>query len=357
MDINFLYLNQLQTFLKTCYMKKIYFVLFLSFMVSTLHAQFVMQNNSHILRSGDEHYFNICNNTEEGPSGPAQIWDFSELETQSQLTSSMYQPDKTPNTFDIPEANAVLEEFDTQFFFRTSPNMIEQYGTVSKNNTISKYNKPFVKMIFPFSYGDVYSGDFSGTVEGNNNYQANFTGTYTLKADAYGTLILPNKTYHHVLRIKTYKEQCFNNSECNCGTISYKWYAKNIRYPVLTIIKTNSSSGERVIRTAYYSKIKEPKAEEENNPLWDESIQAKFYPNPFDNEFNIDYQLAVDSDITIEVYDNSGRKVHTISRNNQKAGYYNEIIKKDDIGEQLGMYHIRIIAGDSHISKTVVKSE
>ncbi|MFP4024548.1 MAG: T9SS type A sorting domain-containing protein [Thiohalospira sp.] len=338
-------------------MKKLYLFLILAATFLTAKSQFVLQNNSHVLRSGDEHYFNLCNTAGEGPSGPAQIWDFSKLETQSQLTSYMYHPDETNHAFDIPDANAVLEEFETKFFFRTSPNMIEQYGTISKNNTISRYDKPFVKMIFPFSYGDIYVGDFSGNVEGKNNYTATFTGSYTLEADAYGTLILPNKTYHNVVRIKTIKEQCFNNNACNCGTISYKWYAKNIRYPLLTIIKTFSNSGERVIQTAYYSKIKESKAEITNEPLWENIIKANIYPNPFENEFTIDYLLSEDSDITIEIYDQSGRKLYAVNKKNQKAGFYNEIIKNDDIGEQLGMYHIRIVAGDTHISKTVVRSE
>jgi len=338
-------------------MKKLYVFLILFFGFFTVKGQFVLQNQTHVMRSDDEHFFNICNTTDEGPSGSAQVWDFSMLETKSQLTSYMYPSEKTAHNIDIPEADAVLEEFETQFYFRTSSHMIEQYGTVSKNNTITRYDKPFVKMIFPFGYGDIYSGDFSGTVEGNNNYRAIFTGSYTLEADAYGTLILPNKTYHNVVRIKTYKEQCYNNSSCNCGTISYKWYAKNIRYPLLTIIKTHSPSGERVIKTAYYSKTKERKTGENNDPLWDEMIQAKIYPNPFDNEFKIDYQLAENSDVTIEIYDNSGRVVHTIHKKSQKAGYYNEIIKNDDIGEQLGMYHIRIVAGESQISKTIVRGK
>src|SRR6056297_369863 len=338
-------------------MKKLYLVSIFFICFYTGKSQFVMQNSTHVLQTGDEHYFNICNTADEGPSGPAQVWDFSKLETQSQLTSYMYQPDETSFSSDIDEANAVLEEYDTKFYFRTSPHIIEQYGTVSKSNTIIRYDKPFVKMIFPFSYGDSYTGDFSGTVEGNNNYSATFTGSYTLEADAYGTLVLPNKTYHNVLRIKTNKEQCYNNSSCNCGTVSYKWYAKNIRYPLLTIIKTHSSSGERVIKTAYYSKTKERKTGENNDPLWDEMIQAKIYPNPFDNEFKIDYQLAENSDVTIEIYDNSGRVVHTIHKKSQKAGYYNEIIKNDDIGEQLGIYHIRIVAGESQISKTIVRGK
>ncbi|MCK7537571.1 MAG: hypothetical protein MZV63_44760 [Marinilabiliales bacterium] len=73
----------------------------------------------------------------------------------------MYDVAKTDNGLDIPEANTVLEEFGVKFFFKSNGNIMEQYGTVTAN-TITKYDKPFVKMVFPFDYGDVYSGDFSG---------------------------------------------------------------------------------------------------------------------------------------------------------------------------------------------------
>jgi hypothetical protein len=240
--------------------------------------------------------------------------------------------------------------------------MIEQYGTVSKNNTLTIYSKPFIKMVFPFNYGDKYSGDFAGTVYGKNNYEANFTGTYELKADAFGTLILPeNIIYSNVFRIRTTREQCYSsNSSCNCATISYKWYTKDVRYPLLTIIQTKTSKGVKTIRTAYYAKAENNSEIEiinDSKKLVADNLEAKIYPNPFMDHFKIDYNLTKDSDVKIEIYDNSGRKVNSVQKLNQKAGYYTETILSDDIGNQLGMFHIRIVAGDDMVSKTVIRGE
>lgn len=333
------------------------FILILGFLSQ---AQFLMNSSSHMLRAGDEHYFNITNNADPGAKGASITWDFSMLQNQTTLTSYMYSAYNTANSVDIPEANTVLEEFDVKFYFRASDEIIEQYGTVSQNNTITKYDKPFVKMVFPFNYGDTYSGDFSGTVEGANNYKTNFTGTYFLEADAYGTLILPgNIHYKNVFRIKTIKEECFNNnSTCNCSTISYKWYSENLRYPLLTIIQNQSSNGTKTIRTAYYSKA-ENKSDDlnQNMKFFSENIEAQIYPNPFKDEFNLDYTITKDNDVQIEIYDNTGKKVESIQKLNQKAGSYTETINSDNIGNQLGMFHIRIIAGDYFISKTIVKGE
>lgn len=343
-------------------MKKLFVTaILISFLISA-HAQFLMNSNTHILRVGDEHYFNIANNVGPGSYGPNITWDFSALQDKSTLTSYMYSAYTTANTTDIPEANAVLEEFETKFYFKTSDNIIEQYGTVTKNNTLTIYSKPFVKMVFPFHYGETYSGDFAGTVYGNNNYEAKFTGNYELKADAFGTLILPgNITYSNVFRIRTTREQCYSsNSSCNCATISYKWYTKDIRYPLLTIIQTKTSKGVKTIRTAYYARAKNQSKVEiknESKKLIADNLEAKIYPNPFMESFKIDYTLTRDSDLKIEIYDNSGRKVNSVQKNNQKAGYYTETIHSDDIGNQLGMFHIRIVAGDDIVSKTIIRGE
>lgn len=338
-------------------MRKLYFVLCLSLFAFTVQAQFLMKSNTHLLRTGDEHHFIIANNANPGLDGAGIVWDFSNLEKRSTLTSHMYSAYTTEKAQEIPEANSVLEEFDNKFYFKVSDGMIEQYGTVTKN-TITKYDEPFVKMVFPFNYGDQYSGSYSGVVEGQNNYQAVFTGTYTLDADAFGTLKLPgNIVYHDVIRIKTEKQQCYNNQQCNCIVISYKWYSQDVRYPLLTIIQSKTSQGIKTTRTAYYANATNKSVDNNNKPLISENIQATVYPNPFKSEFKIDYTITDDSDVMIEIYDNSGKRLSSISKRNQKAGVYTETINSSQLGEQLGMYHIRIIAGDESVSETVVRTE
>jgi len=341
-------------------MKKLYLTSFVILCLAlTTQAQFLMKSNNHVLRAGDEHYFNITNNSAPGAEGSNITWDFRDLENKSTLTSYMYSAYTTDNSADIPEANTVLEEFETKFYFKASDGIIEQYGTVTKNNTLTIYDKPFVKMVFPFNFGDTYSGDFSGTVYGKNNYEASFTGSYLLEADAYGTLILPgNVKYKNVFRIKTEKELCYNNnSTCNCVTISYKWYSEGVRYPLLTIIQNKTSKGIKTLRTAYYSKAENKNQNYRSKKLISENIEAKIYPNPFMEEFKLDYNITKNSNVRIEIYDNSGRLVTTIHKPNQLAGYYTETITSNEIGKQQGMYHIRIISANEVLSKTVIRGE
>ena len=70
------------------------------------------------------------------------------------------------------------------------------------------------------------------------------------------------------------------------------------------------------------------------------------YPNPFNPETWIPYQLATDSDITIRIYDASGRIVRTLFIGHQAAGYYLSRGEaaywdgKNELGEQVasGIY-------------------
>ena len=70
------------------------------------------------------------------------------------------------------------------------------------------------------------------------------------------------------------------------------------------------------------------------------------YPNPFNPETWIPYQLATDSDITIRIYDASGHIVRTLVTGHQAAGYYLNRSEaaywdgKNELGEQMasGVY-------------------
>jgi hypothetical protein len=48
----------------------------------------------------------------------------------------MYSAYTETNSFDIPEANTILEEFETKFYFRASNDKIEQFGSVSNSSRI-----------------------------------------------------------------------------------------------------------------------------------------------------------------------------------------------------------------------------
>ncbi|NQT25298.1 T9SS type A sorting domain-containing protein [candidate division KSB1 bacterium] len=81
------------------------------------------------------------------------------------------------------------------------------------------------------------------------------------------------------------------------------------------------------------------------------------FPNPFNPQTKISYQLAESGRVEIVVYDMLGRKVSTLLNMEQGAGSYNIYWHgKDDFGQQAstGTYILRLIAGEVVQSQKVL---
>ena len=78
------------------------------------------------------------------------------------------------------------------------------------------------------------------------------------------------------------------------------------------------------------------------------------YPNPFNPETWIPYQLAVDSEVTVSIYATDGNVVRTLALGHQAAGVYKSRSRaaywngKNDLGERVGsgVYFYTLTAGD-----------
>jgi hypothetical protein len=78
------------------------------------------------------------------------------------------------------------------------------------------------------------------------------------------------------------------------------------------------------------------------------------YPNPFNPETWIPYQLANDADVTLTVYDTKGTPVRQFDLGYQPAGFYTARTKaaywdgRNEIGESVasGVYFYQLQAGD-----------
>jgi plastocyanin len=68
------------------------------------------------------------------------------------------------------------------------------------------------------------------------------------------------------------------------------------------------------------------------------------YPNPFNAQTTIKYDLLVDSEITLSVYDLVGRKIETLVAGEQTAGHHE--ISWDASAFPSGVYFYQIQAGD-----------
>jgi hypothetical protein len=83
--------------------------------------------------------------------------------------------------------------------------------------------------------------------------------------------------------------------------------------------------------------------QEEENSL----RKINIYPNPFNNNFNINYMLEQEAEnVRIEVYDLLGRNIFTKAIANTASGTINI-----DLAECLGVYVLRIFADEKQVHK------
>jgi hypothetical protein len=338
-------------------MKKIFTIaiLLIGFVLNDW-GQTVLRYETHAIKLGDDHHFRLANKVDEGPAGPNQVWDFSGLKAEGDLTSHMLDALQTPKGNLIPEATSVIKEGENNFYFRVSKNVIEEYGLVSCN-AVYRYDKPLIKIKFPFNYGNQCQGEFHGTDVNNLSVQLN--GVYKIEADAYGTLILPgNITINNVLRLKSTRTDITGNS--SNYTVTYRWYSSNVRYPLLTIIKYENGSKSNTAVTAYYADAgniskSSQNTTEENELLTDENIKLSVFPNPYSEKVNINYYLYKQNDVKIAIIDNMGKTVCTLVNQNQTEGQYTKTFAGRDYGLKYGIYFVRVIVGGKVITKKIIQ--
>ncbi|NQV15371.1 T9SS type A sorting domain-containing protein, partial [bacterium] len=76
----------------------------------------------------------------------------------------------------------------------------------------------------------------------------------------------------------------------------------------------------------------------------------KNYPNPFNPSTTIKYELPEHSEVTLNIYDITGRNIKTLVQKSQPAGHYQAHWNGfDKSGRQVasGMYFARLQAGDN----------
>jgi hypothetical protein len=324
-------------------------------MIVTLNGQIVLTDKTHGFRVGDSHDFLIMKNVDEGAAGSDVIWDFSGLQmTEKTLTSHMLGSDATEKTNSIPQSNLVLEEFGNHFVFKVSKDRMEQYGTVSCN-TVTIFDKPFVKLKFPFEYGDVVKGLYSG-VQKFDTLSIPVKGSYNINADAYGTLLLPdNIEVNNVLRVKQSRTIDSNNGT-SVIELTYRWYAEQVRYPILVIIKYVLPQQTYVAQTAMYAHVANQKKSFTDIALVEPVSGFEVFPNPYEEKLTINYNLNKTCPVKIEMYDVSGKLYNTIlNTKKQESGFKSLIIEGSDNCLIPGIYYVRITVDNSAYTKKVVK--
>lgn len=151
---------------------------------------------------GDSFSYDFVNATgfDPGPSGAAVTWDFSDISLAG--TSYGYTfvtVGSTGFADDFPGANLATDQGDGVYtYYKGSPSEFSLYGVHTDATTLS-YSDPETLYSYPMTFGTTFSDNlycsfFSGV-------DVVRSGSISVEADGYGTLILPSGTYDNVLRV------------------------------------------------------------------------------------------------------------------------------------------------------------
>ncbi len=319
----------------------------------------VLKFEKHAIKSESNNEMNLCKYVDPGNGGENVTWNFSGIETTNGFTGVVKSSYHSTNSSLFPQANTDLQEFNNHFYFNISNNRIEQYGYSSLDNlVVTTFDRPFVKMIYPFTMGDNFRGTFSGIYKSGNS-TGDISGNYEVTGDGYGTLILPgNYTVENTLRVKTLKtfSQVVSGITQTYEIVTYRWYCDWFRYPLLVLTQIKMSVNESTSVT-YQAAFNNKATKAAENPLANVNSDKLFdlYPNPTNQFININYVVANDGLVTIELFDLSGKKISTFLNEEMKAGNYT--LQPNLVNEGLfkGTYFVKVaVNGKSETQQLVL---
>lgn len=346
-------------------MKKFAFLLFTFFVLAEGYAQVVLTYRNNAPLPGDSIVTHEIELFSPGTAGPGQVWDLSGIQYTGEKNISVIASatKSSGNTAGWHDYNTILNDKGNEYFYKIDENHSEIVGLNSKELSLS-LSDPILKMSYPLSFGKSITDEFSG--KGLNKYKSEIaiSGDYNLEADAYGTLILPDRIIKDVLRIKIVERKIQINP-CNIYEIKttiYSWYAPAARYPLLshtTREVKNSGQEPEVTQSAIINKqmcqtgILLAGSYQENA---DALASLILFPNPFIETLYYNYFLRQRLPVTIELVDMTGKTVVSITKAQiQDEGFHTGELDAVKNNLKMGIYYFRFIAGDKVLVSKVVK--
>ncbi|NDW17921.1 T9SS C-terminal target domain-containing protein [Dysgonomonas sp. 216] len=299
-------------------------------------------------------------------------------------------------------------EHDTRYYYHIINDSLFLKGYENPKTKMINI-RPEITKIFPEIYGKSYFKYYEGKGKYCDFLSLDVIGVQSQIVDASGMIILPNKdTLNNILRIKTNKKYIEKLSplltsdeikdahlleidsiryylSTDSETIeieTYQWYATGYRYPIFETTKstTNNEHTKEFFKLAFfYSPLKhyyladdsenlsvldslhnslKPKSDLNEKNIgefkYNNNFAYNFYPNPIASLLNIEYYLTYDVDVSISLYDVSGKKITGIYQYNKQAGLYQESI--NCFGLSSGTYFLHFNIGNEQIVEKILKN-
>ena len=335
-------------------MKQLFTFLFIcccSFAV--LNAQVTLTKESHEFIPGSKHQSQRVEYQSPGESGQNIIWDFSKAETIGEMIKSNSDFEKDAETGII---KVFRHEDQITFLYNISERGNEYLGYENKAYKLL-FNKPLLKTQYPQTFGNYIEGAYEGTLSYGADRSYPVSGTYSTHGDATGTIILPNGDKYPVLRVHTTQ-----NIDADGGSASqidkYLWYAQDVRLPLFVSIQnyTIKKDGTKALRSqeSYYSPVLKSGSVETGISNVEKTVAYKVFPNPFQDNIELSYDLPKETLVKIELFDSKGTKLSTlVSQTQSGAVSFTENVSQ--YTQSQGTYFLKMQFGNQVYTEKLLK--
>jgi hypothetical protein len=346
-------------------MKKYILIITIFGLIFNAFSQTTISYDNKALEAGDQNTFQSIEYVLPGGSGPNQIWDFSKIRYTGESDEGSLSTSPSNVHERIGNYNLVVTEDDKEYYYYLTNNSLEELGYISEDYDLI-YTDPVLKMVYPFAYGNSFTDQYEGNAIFKGVTNIDLNGDYTVTADAYGTLILPDRVLENTLRIKSEKTALEVNmcSSIEVSIVRHFWYAPGYRYPVMyTSVREYSINGKEPVieKTSGTNLQQTPEVltnGEENQQLLetDSDVAVIVYPNPFNEKLTYNYFLRKYHNVSIDLYDISGRIDKSLMKSQtQPEGLYTNDLVSTDYSLTPGIYYLRFTFDNKVVVKKIVK--
>lgn len=223
-------------------------VLFLLGASAMLSAQITLTKTANDPVSGDVINYNQLNGSVDNSAVGANVTFSNAAVTMGASSQTTYSVPTSAEITTFPGSTIKMVDGATTIYYKATATKLEITGIVNPQATLNFNVDNGTYNNYPTTYGpaqnDTAKGTFSSSVANGL-----FSGTLATQADAYGTLIIGNKTYNNVLRVKYTQnfnlyssfDVIYSNPIGTVTNTAYAYYDASHRYALLSTSSGNIS--------------------------------------------------------------------------------------------------------------------
>jgi hypothetical protein len=342
-------------------MKKLIVLIIILLSASQIFSQVVLTNSINPTPGNTQRIVN-CDTTGivQGNSGTNQTWNFTTLTRQDSSLLSWVTASSTPYAAQFPTSNMASTNDNSNYnYFTTSSANLLTNGTAGPTLVIP-YSDAELFMQYPFAYSNTFTDNFAANYTSGGT-PVRRTGTTTVTGDAWGTINLPFGSFSNSLRVK-YLISTKDSS--NPGTpfviitnlTSYEWFVPGRKFPVFEIIYIAVT-----LNGVPFGNSKVVDYNPNSTPIGiipvstevpDKFSLSQNFPNPFNPGTKFKVQIAKLADVKITVFDNLGREVAALVKEQLKPGTYE--VEWNAANYPSGVYYYKLTAGEFSQSRKMI---